>query len=196
MHAAEFADYHLPALETDAVRYNVLVSILADAAAETRPDLALWTLGAPGHCAVKTTGMPILLGALDEAECHRLAELTIDLDYPGVVGSGLTATWLVNRAAALGLAFAEPIPQGIHELRQPPRYPGAGGAARPVTKEDGEIFADWKLAFRLEATPHDPPPDREKLASRAGDGRFWFWVDGKPVSMAGIVRRTRTTGAI
>jgi predicted GNAT family acetyltransferase len=47
------------------------------------------------------------------------------------------------------------------------------------------------------AVPHDPVPPRDRFEKGAGDGRCRFWVvDGEPVSMAGIVRRTRTTAAI
>jgi RimJ/RimL family protein N-acetyltransferase len=197
MDAADFVAYHQPALEADAVRHNLMLAILAEAAVGAQPGLAMWTLGGPGRCALQTPGMPILIGDLDEADCGRLALITAGLDYPGVVGPGLTAQWFADCATALGIAFAEPIPQRIHALSDPPRYPAAPGHARPVSAEDADTFADWMTAFRREATPHDPPPDRDKLAGAAGDGRFSFWViDGEPVSMAGIVRRTRSTGAI
>jgi RimJ/RimL family protein N-acetyltransferase len=197
MDPKQFAAYHQPALEADAVRHNLILAILARAAAGELPNLAMWTFGAPGRCAVKTPGMPILIGDLDEAECGRLAEVTTDLDYPGMVGPGLTAQWVASRAAAFGLAFAEPIPQRIYAISGPPRYPGALGHARTVTAEDAPIFADWMTEFRLEALPHKPPPDREKLEWSARDGNFCFWVnDGRPVSMAGIIRRTRSMAAI
>jgi predicted GNAT family acetyltransferase len=48
-----------------------------------------------------------------------------------------------------------------------------------------------------EATPHDPPPDRARLERAAAAGDHYFWVvDGEPVSMAGIARRTQNTAAI
>jgi predicted GNAT family acetyltransferase len=53
------------------------------------------------------------------------------------------------------------------------------------------------MAFKREATPHDPAPSRQQLERIAGEGRHMFWVvDGQPVSMAGIARRTRSTAAI
>jgi predicted GNAT family acetyltransferase len=82
-------------------------------------------------------------------------------------------------------------------LRERPRYPSAPGHARLVTPADGALFADWTIAFLREAVPHDPQPSRERLAQSAGDGRYQFWVvDGEPVSMAGIIRRTRHAAAI
>ncbi len=48
-----------------------------------------------------------------------------------------------------------------------------------------------------EAVPHDPLPDRARLEAVPAEGRHQFWiVDGKPVAMAGISRRTRNTGVI
>src|SRR5205807_2014497 len=97
----------------------------------------------------------------------------------------------------LGLAVHDPIPQQIHALTAKPNFPGAPGHARQVGAEDAALFADWLSAFTAEATPHDPVPARERLERLAGEGRHQFWiVVGRPVSMAGIVRRTRNTAAI
>lgn len=53
------------------------------------------------------------------------------------------------------------------------------------------------LVFLDEAVPHDPKPSRRQLETGAGDGRYSFWtVRGHPVSMAGIIRRTRHVAAI
>jgi predicted GNAT family acetyltransferase len=62
---------------------------------------------------------------------------------------------------------------------------------------DIELFADWTIAFLREAVPHDPLPSRGQLAQAVAEGRHQFWiVDGEPVSMAGIMRRTRHTATI
>jgi predicted GNAT family acetyltransferase len=127
----------------------------------------------------------------------QLADMTRDVEYPGVVGPELTAQWFAERAAELGFAFLDPIPQRIHALNDKPTYPGAPGEARQVTAEDAALFADWMLAFGREATPHDPPLPREQLEKTAGAGRHLFWVvGGEPVSVAGIGRRTRNAAAI
>jgi predicted GNAT family acetyltransferase len=53
------------------------------------------------------------------------------------------------------------------------------------------------LAFFDEAVPNEPKPSRERIEQTACDGHYLFWVvDGEPVSMAGIVRRTRHAAAI
>ena len=97
----------------------------------------------------------------------------------------------------LGDAFADPVPQRIHALRDKPAYPGAPGRARQVLAGDGPLFADWLTAFSREAVPDDPVSPRAEIEKVAGEGRHMFWVvDDEPVSMAGIVRRTRSAAAI
>jgi predicted GNAT family acetyltransferase len=137
------------------------------------------------------------LGELAPSQCRALADETRDLDYPGVVGPDRTAQWFAQRAIELGLTFLEPIPQQIHLLTDKPNYPGVPGDARVIGPADVELFADWTIAFLREAVPHDPLPSRERLAQIAAEGRHQFWiVDDEPVSMAGIVRRTRHAAAI
>jgi predicted GNAT family acetyltransferase len=58
-------------------------------------------------------------------------------------------------------------------------------------------LAEWVAAFTHEATPHDPVPSRERLETLAREGSHVLWIiDGQPVSMAAIVRRTRNAAAI
>jgi GNAT superfamily N-acetyltransferase len=197
MQPRDFVEYHLPALEADEARHNLILFILARLLSDTSVDIRQWSLGAGGQCAVQWPNRPIVLGDVDEAQARLLAETTIDLDYPGVVGPDLTAQYFVDRACALGVEFLAPIPQRIHALSGSPRYPGVPGHARLVGVDDAPLFADWMLAFMREAVPHDPVPEREQLAKVADEGRHMFWiVDGEPVSMAGIVRRTRNGVAI
>jgi RimJ/RimL family protein N-acetyltransferase len=197
MQPRDFVEYHRPALERDEVRHNVILAGFGRLAAEHPADLRRWTLGAPGACAVQTPGYPIILGDVTPAQCRALAEETRDLDYPGVVGPDRSAQWFAERAIEVGLTFVEPIPQQIHALRGKPNYPGAPGHARMVAVPDSELFADWMVAFLREAVPHDRLPSREQLEQTITEGRYQFWiVDGEPVSMAGIVRRTRHAAAI
>jgi len=196
MDTQEFARYHLPALETDEVRYNVQIAVILSAAAEAAP-LQHWTLGGPGHCATRSPGHGILLGALDRAECQALASQTRDIDYPGVIGSDETAHWFVEAARAIGITFAEVVPQRIHVLGEAPRYPGAAGSARPVEVNDAPLLFEWMMGFHSEAVPHEPLPELAKIEKAAASGRFLFWtVTGEPVSVAAIARRLRTTAAI
>jgi RimJ/RimL family protein N-acetyltransferase len=197
MQPCDFLEFHGPALETNEARHNIILAILARAVSDPDPNVRLWTLGTPGQCAVQTPGRPIVLGDLDQAQVILLAETTVDLDYPGVVGPDLTAKHFADRASTLGIDFLAPIPQRVHALSGAPRYPGAPGQARAVDAEDAALFADWMIAFTREAVPHDRLPEGERLAHAAREGQHLLWVvDGEPVSVAGIVRRTRHTAAI
>ena len=197
MRLAEFIDTHVPALERDEVRHNLMLGILARAGRDPSPQLLTWTLGGPGACAIKWPSRPIILGEVGREHCRALVEATRELDYVGVVGLDLAPKWFVERAVELGDAFADPLPQRIHALRDRPAYPGAPGRARQVVAQDAPLFADWLTAFSREAVPDDPVSSRAELEKVAGEGRHMFWVvDDEPVSMAGIVRRTRSTAAI
>jgi RimJ/RimL family protein N-acetyltransferase len=194
MELAEFVDYHCPALEINEAKYGLILGILSQPPGR---EFRRWSFDAPGACAIQTPHFPIVLGALTQAQCHLLAEKTSALDYPGVVGCDDMACWFVARAIELGLKFREPIPQRIHALRESPIYPGVPGYARQVCVEDIDLFAAWSFAFMDEAVPHDRRPAREQFEKVASEGRYLFWiVDERPVSMAGIVRRTRNAAAI
>ena len=197
MRLSEFADLHGPALERDEVKYNLILGLLGRIR-ETEPsDVRLWTLGAPGECAMQTPGYPLILGRLSDAQCSAFADATRDLDYPGVVGIDDTPCLFVERASARGVTFAEPIPQTIHALRRQPAHPEVPGEARLVERDDIKQFSQWLLGFFQEAVPHEPVPPRERIETTAASGSYRFWtVDGTPVAMAGIVRRTRRTAAI
>jgi RimJ/RimL family protein N-acetyltransferase len=197
MQLADFIATHVPALEKDEVRHNLILGVLGRAQRGLLPQLATWSLGAPGECAIARPGWPMLLGELARAQCRALAEATHGLDYPGVVGPGPMPKWFVERAVERGLAFCDPIPQRIHVLRQAPNYPGSSGFARQVSSEDAVLLADWMTAFSAEAVPHETVGARRELERIAGEGRHWLWVvDGEPVAMAGIARRLRSVAAI
>jgi hypothetical protein len=197
MKPSEFAAYHLPALERDEVKHNLIVAVLGRMAGENPPELLWWSLGQPGQCAIKAPGYPILLGDVNVEQCRALAETTRSLTYPAVVGADETASWFVERATQLGIAFLEPIPQQLQVLRDKPIYPGVSGYARTIGAADAPLFSAWMTAFIGEAIPHDPVPTPEQLVQSAASGRFQFWiVDDEPVSMAGIMRRTRHAAAI
>src|SRR5262249_41529519 len=94
-----------------------------------------------------------------------------------------------------GLAFQEPMPQQIHALSEPPRYPGAAGDARRLSATETPLFVDWMIAFHQQAVP--PAPSRAELERLAEEAlQLLCVVVGKPVSTAGIVRRTRSAAAI
>jgi ribosomal protein S18 acetylase RimI-like enzyme len=197
MQPSEFAAYHLPALERDEAKHNLIIAVLGRLTSENPPELEWWSLGEPGQCAIKAPGYPMVLGDLNVAQCHAFAEAIRSLDYPAVVGADETPRWFVERAGELGVTFLESIPQQIQVLRDKPAYPAVPGHARQLAAADTPLFSDWMVAFVREAIPQDPVPTPEQLALSAASGRFQFWiVDGEPVSMAGIMRRTRHAAAI
>jgi predicted GNAT family acetyltransferase len=192
-----FIARHAPALAREEARHNMLAGILATAAVRRPTDLATWTLGAPGACAVQKAGHNLILGELTQAHGAALAQALRERAYSGVVGPDRSAEWFTAAAAEHGHRFAEPMPQRIYALRARPRFPGAPGAARTVTAADAEQFGDWLRAFIAEALPHDAPPSDPEITALAGSGRLFFWeVQGRPVAMAGIVRETARTTAI
>jgi predicted GNAT family acetyltransferase len=193
----EFSNFHLPALERDEARHNLMAAALLSIVEGQNLDTDMWSLDAPGQCAIMSLGKPLILSDLSRDHCRKLADITSEADYPSVVGPEHTATWMAARATESGVSFGSPIAMIIHELKVPPKFPGAAGFARQVSDADSGILADWITAFFREATPHETLPVRENLEARAAQGRHTFWiVDGEPVAMAVVVRRTRNGIAI
>lgn len=198
MELRDFAEFHTPALERDEVQYNRILGLLARLLNSAQPDVRLWTLGAPGQCAMQTSAHnPIILGKLNEDQCRAFADETLGLHYPGVIGSDPIVFWFMRRAVERGVRFREPIPHQILALRKRAIHPAVPGTARTVNSGDVYLFERWLTAFLKEAAPHDPLPTREAMERTAAAGNYRFWiVDGKPVATAGIVRRTRHGAAI
>lgn len=146
---------------------------------------------------MQSAGRAIVLGAMSESQCRELAEHTVALDYPGVMGSGLTTHWFANRASELGVHFHEVEPQQIYVLREPPKHPKVQGHHRFIRPNELDLFAKWATEFVKEALPLDPLANRQELEKHATDGTYLFWtVEDEPVSMAGKVRQLRTSAAI
>jgi GNAT superfamily N-acetyltransferase len=197
MELQEFVEFHRPALERDEVKYNLILGLLGRVLDTAQSDVRLWTIGAPGECAMQTPGYPLILGRLTAAQCKTFAEATLSLDYPGVVGLDPIAPLFVERANELGVKFGETIPQTIQALHDRPIYPDVVGSARSVGSGDIELFSQWLMAFFREVVPHEPVPPRDRVEAVAAAGNYKFWiVDGAPVAMAGIVRRSRHAAAI
>jgi GNAT superfamily N-acetyltransferase len=197
MELQEFVEFHRPALEQDETKYNLILGLLGRMLETEQANVRLWTIGGPGECAMQTPGYPLILGRLTAAQCKTFAEATLSLDYPGVVGLDPVVPLFVQRANELGAKFGEPIPQTIQALQRRPVYPDIGGAARLVGRGDVGLFSQWLIAFFQETVPHEPVPPRDRIETTAAAGNYHFWiVDGEPVAMAGIVRRTRHAAAI
>ena len=198
MEFAEFNAYHVGALEQEEAKHCLILSLIARAANEDPPDQTRrWSFDRPGACAVQTRGRGLVLGELARAHCHRLAEDVAGTRFHSVVGPDDAPLRFVERATELGAAFHPPMAQRIHALGRAPRYPGAAGRADCIMPGDADIFTQWYRAFAAEAAPEDEPPRPEEIERRMASGDCLFWrVDGAPVSLAGIVRRTRNAAAL
>ena len=193
-----FHAFHAPALEADEARHYMLLSALADLAAAPRQDFRGWTFDGPGACAVQPLpDYALMLGELSEAQCRLLAD-EIESDHlRGVMGPGEGPDWFVARARALGFDFDPPLRNHLLCLETHPALPDVDGAPRAVTSADTALFVEWMRAYMHEALPRDPVPDRFWLERWAADGSYRFWtIQGKPVSVAGMVAQTGTGGAI
>jgi len=172
----------MPALERDEARHSMTLAVLAAIAEGQASNVVTWSLGLPGQCAIMLPGRPILLADLDHTQCRSLAEESVQLDYPGVVGPERTAHWFARHATECGIKFRDAIPQRIHSLTAKPSYPGVPGHARRTTAAEASVVADWIISFSREATPHDAVPSRERLEASAAQGRYMLWiVDDTPV---------------
>ncbi|MBT3070928.1 GNAT family N-acetyltransferase [Rhodomicrobium sp. Az07] len=198
MKPIDFADFHQGALEDDAVRNNLPLSVVERLRAQGEAGgIRYWTLGNPGACALQTPNFPLLLCNLSREECRSFADLTASLDYPGVVGTIDTALQFAERAREHGIVFAEEIPQQILSLDREPNAPSVSGFSRLLAAPDLPLFREWIAGFMREAVPHDVSPSDERLHATLGEGRHWVWIaEGVPVSMAAIGRRNRSAGAI
>jgi RimJ/RimL family protein N-acetyltransferase len=194
----EFNAYHLPALERNPARHNLILAWMARVADAPTGEAQKWSFPEPGACAIRTDQRHgLILGELRREYCETLAAQVARTRFKSVVGPDDAPLWFVERAEALGERFEEPMPQRIHALSEAPIYPGVPGTARPATAADADLFAEWAATFMAEAAPQDDPLPRDRLERIAASGDILFWLAaGEPVSMAGIVRRIRNAAAI
>jgi ribosomal protein S18 acetylase RimI-like enzyme len=197
MDIATFKAYHLPALEQHEARHFVLLGLLTYLSDNVPFEVRLWSLGEPGACAAQIAGDDIILGDLNESQCHALAEQVFVTDFTAVLGPDDTTHWFTARARQLGIAFKEPLLEYIYELTEPPVFPIAPGEARQAALNDLELFWDWISAFYSKIGQSDLLPSRDWLAEKLRHGQILFWeLQGKPVAMAGCLFQSRNGGSI
>src|SRR5947209_2642179 len=146
MQPREFAAYHLPALERDEARHNLIVAVLGRLAGEDPPELLWWSLGEPGQCAIEAPGYPIVLGDVNAAQCHALAEGTRLLDYPAVVGADETPHWFVDGepVSTAGIMRRTRLAGAIAGVYTPPKLRGRGYAGSVTAAVVDAIFAEGR----------------------------------------------------
>jgi predicted GNAT family acetyltransferase len=60
---------------------------------------------------------------------------------------------------------------------------------RAANEHDLPLIANWLAAFHAESLPGEPQPDHAVAArARLADRRLLLWIDGEPVSIAGVTR--------
>ncbi len=199
MELSEFIALHVPALEADEPRNNLILGLLERAKGNPEHNYSLWSFGEPGACAIRTPGQGrgLLLGELSEAQARQFARDMADADYSRVQGADHIAKWFVAEAETLGLRFETDITMRIHALSRPPSRPEVPGSARRLMPEDADLLMAWSLAFIRDAHLSDPTPTPEDIARAAERGKYWLWtLDGLPVSMAAMGRTMRNCASI
>lgn len=186
-----FLSRHLPTLEADQARHNLMLGLL-DRARKDPSRVRLWSLGEGAECAVQTPPHLIVLGDLSVSQCAALAAAVAPLDFLGCIGSGDVPERFVAALAMQGVKLKLGMPQRIYALSQPPAFPKVPGRGRVARPEDKETYIDWVIAFGVEANTHQPPPKREDLEKSVFDRPVFFWeVDGQIVSVAARTRETK-----
>ena len=125
--------------EQNEARHDLMLGLLDRVTHGTdNSGVRLWTLGGPGECATQTSPRnAIILGELNQSN-SPLADETLGLDYPGVLGNDPVVLWFVERALSLATSQTGGRPRpGISRVwprgRSPPRMsatPTAGVRAK------------------------------------------------------------------
>jgi uncharacterized protein len=193
--AAEFARLAWDFLARDAVRNNIICTLVEAGYQEEHPDWE-WLRVLDGQerlvgVAMRTPPRGLLLSDLPVAGARVLATT-----YAGTSGSlssvsgpqAASAAFARRYAAILGRSVRPGMALRMFRLDRvdpPPAVPGRG---RPAQLADRDLVLDWVVAFSAEALTDNKPRD-EQVASvdrRLGYGDLmWLWeVDGVPVSFA------------
>ncbi len=136
----------------------------------------------------------------DEGAIEVLVEELAQDPLPGVLGPAGAARAFADRwTARTGTRAVLDMAERIFRLQRvvpPPRH--APGGWRMAEPRDRQLVADWIIAFGEEATPGQPRPDEDPLATAdrwiAGTYRsVYLWEDeGRVVSLVGAGGQTPT----
>lgn len=186
-----FRARHLAALEEDQARHNLMLGLVGFAEKDPS-NVRLWSLGDGARCALQTGARNLVLGDLEGDDFRRLAEAVQAHSFPGFVGPDGVPVAFANALHALGVRSSLSMPQRILSLGEAPLFPGVAGSGRRARPEEVNLYADWLIAFCIDAKVPEGPPERGEVLARGIDRPVFFWeVNGRPVAMAARTRDTR-----
>ena len=192
-------------LERREVENNLILGIcndLADPAKEHKDFVFINSLDEHGIQAtsIKTIHNAVVSGVTqDPGHIKNLADYYLDneIDLPGVVGESFYSK---EFSRFYGKEEVRDISMLVHKLTSVNDLQIAEGRLESAVENDIEQITQWSMNFERDAKSF-PVKNREqarketkrKIASR----RIYKWViDGKMVSIAAIVRRTRHSGIV
>jgi predicted GNAT family acetyltransferase len=192
-----------PDRETEA-RHNLILGVAGTAA--ERPDLyaafRAWVALEHGEPAAAASRTPPFGAILAEPRSAPALLALVDAlaedepDLPGFVGNEphvhrAAERWTERTGAATSLLQRH----GVYALTEVHEVPHPAGAPRPATPADRDLVLGWLLDFAEEVPvpgSGDPGFLERVVDARLGNGWWWLWEDGEPVSLASCSAPTPT----
>ena len=196
--ADDFSRQAEPFLLRNEAEHNLILGICAGLRlhperSEHPPYLAtVDEAGAVVAAAVMTPPHNLVLSLVAAPEA--LAPLAQDLHrqhplLPGVLGPGPASCSFAELWQRLsGQPYRQGMAQRIYRLEAVTPAPGVPGQLRRATVADRELVVEWLIAFNKEAAGEADAGRVERAADArldSPDSAIYFWVDGRPVSLAG-----------
>lgn len=148
-------------------------------------------------CAFRTPPYLVGITALPETAIGPLvANLeTVYASLPGVAGTEPAASAFASAwTAAHGGSWRVQLRQRLYLHKAfVPDDSAPRGTLRPASAADLERARAWGMAFAIESRL---PLDGNFCVQLIRYGRLYFWDDGKPCCMVGVLRETPDSGAI
>ena len=137
--------------EQNEARHDLMLGLLDRVTHGTdNSGVRLWTLGGPSDCATQTSPRnAIILGELNQSN-SPLADETLGLDYPGVLGNDPVVLWFVERALSLATSQTGGRPRsGISRVWPRGRAQAPQGCRPHQQPESGQRRGDQMCRYPL-----------------------------------------------